>query len=75
VIPPSLNLAETEHNLAALDVLRSRTMRLRQLLGKGSGLEPMRATLVTPVTAHARSKLGPNASPLNRRRSMQRSAS
>jgi len=34
VIPPSLDLAEAQRDLANLDALRSRSSRLRQLLGR-----------------------------------------
>jgi hypothetical protein len=39
VIPPSLDLAEAQRDLAALDALRGRTMRLRQLLGRAEDSE------------------------------------
>jgi hypothetical protein len=34
VVPPSLDLAEAQRDLANLDALRSRSSRLRQLLGR-----------------------------------------
>jgi hypothetical protein len=34
VVPPSLDLAEAQRDLQALDVLRSRSSRLRQLVGR-----------------------------------------
>jgi hypothetical protein len=34
VIPPSLDLAEDQRDLANLDALRSRSSRLRQLIGR-----------------------------------------
>lgn len=34
VVPPGLDLAETQRDLANLDELRSRTVRLRQLMGR-----------------------------------------
>ena len=39
VIPPSLDLAEAQRDLAYLDALRSRTMRLRRLLGRAEDSE------------------------------------
>jgi hypothetical protein len=34
VVPPSLDLAEAQRDLQALDTLRSRSLRLRQLVGR-----------------------------------------
>lgn len=39
VVPPGLDLAEAQRDLAALDALRSRTTRLRQLLGRAEDSE------------------------------------
>lgn len=39
LIPASLDLAEAQRDLAALDALRSRTTRLRQLLGRAEDSE------------------------------------
>jgi hypothetical protein len=39
VIPPSLDLAEAQRDLAYLDALRGRTMRLRRLLGRAEDSE------------------------------------
>ena len=34
IVPPSLDLADAQRDLAHLDALRTRTARLRQLLGR-----------------------------------------
>lgn len=39
LVPASLDLAEAERDLASLDALRSRTTRLRQLLGRAEDTE------------------------------------
>lgn len=39
VLPPGFDLAEAQNDLANLDILRSRTHRLRQLLGKAEDTE------------------------------------
>ena len=39
LVPASLDLAEAERDLVALDALRSRTNRLRQLLGRAEDTE------------------------------------
>jgi hypothetical protein len=39
VVPPGLDLPEAQRDLAALDALRSRTTRLRQLLGRAEDSE------------------------------------
>ena len=39
LVPPGLGLAAAQRDLAALDVLRSRTHRLRQLLGRAEDSE------------------------------------
>ena len=39
VVPPSLDLAEAQRDLANLDALRSRTARLRRLLGRAEDSE------------------------------------
>jgi hypothetical protein len=39
VVPSGLDLAEAQRDLAALDALRSRTTRLRQLLGRAEDSE------------------------------------
>ena len=39
VVPPGLDLAEAQRDLANLDALRGRTTRLRQLLGRAEDSE------------------------------------
>lgn len=39
LVPPGLGLTDAQRDLAALDVLRSRTHRLRQLLGRAEDSE------------------------------------
>lgn len=39
LVPPNLDLAEAQRDLAGLDALRPRTSRLRQLLGKAEDSE------------------------------------
>jgi hypothetical protein len=60
-VPASLDLAEAGRDLAALDALRSRTTRPRQLLGKGSGLEALRKGMSARFARSPAADKGPAA--------------